>query len=118
MAGMDRNTGKALSGWPHVVQSLGVLLTTARASRVMRRPFGSDLPRKVDAPISPANVVDFYAAAASAIDAHEPRFRVKRFSVEDATGGAIAMLAEGVYYPRGHLGDFSISEPQTASIAL
>lgn len=113
-------TGKALTdNWAHTVQSIGVLLTTPKASRVMRRHLGSDLPRLVDAPISPATVIDFYAATAGAINEFEPRYRVSRMRVEDATsGGHLSMLIEGVYYPRGHLGDFSISQPKTVTVPL
>lgn len=118
MAGVDRNTGRLIAGWPHVEQSIGVILTTPKVSRVMRRAFGSDLPRLVDAPMSATNVVDFYVAVATSIRENEPRFRVARMSVAAATPGAITLLADGVYYPRGHLGDYTISEPATVSVPL
>ena len=119
MPGMDRHTGKALDGWPHVQQSLNVLLTTSRRSRVMRRAFGAGLPRRVDMPISPANVIDLYADVAAAITAYEPRFRVTRMRVPEApVAGEISILAEGIYYPRGALGDFSVSVPQSTTVRL
>lgn len=117
--GIDRNTGRPLSGWPHVRQSLAVLFTTPKLSRVMRRNVGSAVPRLVDAPISPVTVIDFYAAIAQAVKDFEPRFRVARMRLSDATtGGHATMDIEGVYYPRGHLGDFTVSEPQTVSVPL
>lgn len=116
---MDRNTGKPLDGWAHVEQSLGVVLTTALASRVMRRNFGSNLPRLVDAPISPASVVDFYAATAGAIAKDEPRFRPVRMTMGGVPAeGTLTIDCEGVYFPRGHLGDFSTSEPKKVSVPL
>ena len=118
MAGMDRNTGKPLSDWPHVVQSLGVIMSTRKMTRVVRRAFGSELPALVDAPISPKTVIDFYSAAAKAIAAYEPRFRVKRFSIEDASPGRLTIAARGIYYPRALQGDLSVFETRTASITL
>ena len=119
MAGINRVTGKWMdSDWAHVAQSIGVLLTTSYKSRVMRRDFGADLPRMVDKPITPVSVIDFYAAAAKAIARNEPRFKVSRMGVDTATAGQINLAAEGVYYPRGHLGDFSVSIPQTVTVPL
>jgi phage baseplate assembly protein W len=118
MAGMDRNTGKALIGFAHVEQSIGVLLTTPRMRRVMRRAFGSDLVRLVDAPINQASLIEFYAATAKAINMYEPRFRVSRLTVEGAERGRIKLRAEGTYYPRGHLGDFSISSAEVTAVLL
>jgi phage baseplate assembly protein W len=119
MAGMDRNTGKPLSGWAHVEQSIADLFTTPKASRAMRRLYGSDLPRKVDSPMSPANLVDFFAAAAGAIDLFEPRFKVTQMQVGGATpDGHLTLDCEGVYFPRGHLGDFTVAEPQRARLAV
>lgn len=110
-------TGRALDGFDHVSQSIAVLLTTPKMSRVMRRHIGADMPRMVDAPINPNTVIDFYAAVADALRL-EPRFKVSRMRVEGVTAGSIALLAEGVYYPRGHLGDFSVSTPKTVTVPL
>lgn len=119
MAGMDRNTGKALDGWGHVAQSLGDLFTTPRASRVLRRAYGSDLPRMVDLPMSPATIIDFYAAVAGAIDAYEPRFKVTQMQVSGAgRDGHLTFDIRGIYYPRGAQGDFSVRVPQSTSVAV
>lgn len=119
MAGMDRNTGKPLDGWAHVAQSIADIFTTRKASRTMRRAYGSDLMALVDAPMNPATLIDFYAGAANAIAEFEPRFKVTQMSVAGADlTGAIAFDCEGIYYPRGHLGDFSVSVPQRASLSL
>lgn len=119
MTGVDRLTGKPLSGWPHVAQSIGVLFTTPKASRVMRRHIGSNLPRLVDSPISPVTVINVYAAVAEVLTDFEPRFSVSRMRVNDATAdGHLTVGIEGVYFPRGHLGDFSVSEPKTVSVPL
>lgn len=118
MAGLNRITGALLSGWAHVEQSVAVLITTALGSRVMRRDVGSKLPRLVDAPISPATLIDFYAATVGVIDKWEPRFRVNRMRAEQPTHGHLILHAEGIYFPRGHLGDFTVKEPKTVSVPL
>jgi phage baseplate assembly protein W len=119
MAGIDRITGKLRAGWEHVEQSISVLITTALGSRVMRRAVGSKLPRLVDAPMSPATLIDFYAATAGVIDRWEPRFRVVRMRVDGAAAnGHLSLIAEGVYFPRGHLGDFTVQEPKNVSVPL
>lgn len=128
MAGINRFTGKMLDGWAHVAQSIGVLITTALQSRVMRRDVGSGLPRLVDAPMSPATLIEFYAATAGAVRKYEPRFRIVRMNVarlEDGTpdiagvaAGRLGLFADGIYFPRGHLGDFSISEPKRVTVPL
>jgi phage baseplate assembly protein W len=40
MAGIDRATGRLLDGWPHVVQSIVVIITTTYGERM--RAAGSD----------------------------------------------------------------------------
>jgi phage baseplate assembly protein W len=116
--GIDRRTGGILSGWAHVQQSLEVLFTTARESRVMRRAVGSSVPRMVDQPMNQVTLIDFYAAVAKAIRDYEPRFKVSKMSVQSASSGQLTIAIQGVYYPRGHLGDFSVSEPQVVSVPL
>lgn len=85
----------------------------------MRRHVGADLTRLVDSPISPVNLINFFAGIAEAVDAFEPRFRLSRMKpTEETSGGNLVIEIEGVYYPRGHLGDFSVSEPKTVSVPL
>jgi hypothetical protein len=118
MAGIDRTTGKMLDGWAHVEQSLKVLITTSLGSRVERRDIGSRLPRLVDSPISAHTLVDFYAATAGVIDKWEPRFRLTRVNMSMPETGHLLIEAEGIYFPRGHLGDFSVQQPKTVSVSL
>jgi phage baseplate assembly protein W len=52
MRGIDANTGKALSGLAHLRQSVTDILSTPIGSRVMRREYGSQLFRLIDAPLN------------------------------------------------------------------
>jgi len=109
--GMDRRTGKPLSGWDHVLQSIEDILTTRIMQRVMRREYGSRLPRLIDAPMNDRVVLAFYAAAAEAIRRWEPRYRLRHCRIAAAGGGGrITLELSGIYYPRGHLGDYSVME--------
>lgn len=120
MATLDVKTGKLISGIDEVWQSINIILTTPRGTRVMRRHFGSDLPRLVDRPLSPLTLIDFFAAIADAIRA-EPRFRVRQMQLstesEVSKGHAVFDL-EGIYFPRGHLGDFSEARDARSSVVI
>ena len=77
----------------------------------MRRDFGSDLPELIDRKMTAANILKVYAASALAIIRWEPRFRMKAGRVASATAdGKLSIEIFGLYYPRGHLGDYSVAE--------
>lgn len=98
---------------------MAVLITTALGSRVERRDVGSKLPRLVDSPISTTTLIDFYAATAGVVDKWEPRFKIVRMRAGgEPAQGALTLDAEGIYFPRGHLGDFTVQEPKTVSVSL
>ena len=117
--GMDRRTGRPIYGWDHVLQSIEDILTTRLMQRVMRREYGSLLPRLIDAPMNDRVVLAFYAAAAEALRRWEPRFRLRRCSITRAgSDGGITLELSGVYYPRGHLGDYSVMETRDGALHL
>lgn len=117
--GTSGRSGRLLSDWAHVQQSIQTILTTRIGSRVMRRDFGSELPDLVDAKMVQANILLIYSSAATAIEKWEPRFRMAAGKVETLSAdGAIRMSLYGTYYPRGHLGDYSIAETAEARIIL
>jgi phage baseplate assembly protein W len=89
MIGMNRETGAPLSGYAHLAQSMGEILSTPLGTRIARRTFGSNLPDLIDAPANPATLVLVYAAAVTALMRWDPRFEVKRVSLsaEDAMAG-------------------------------
>lgn len=109
--GIDWRTGAALSGWPHVVQSIEIILTTRIGERVMRRTFGSQVPGLLGEPLTSPTIVRFFAAIVAAIELWEPRFRVRAIDVVDGNsaerlrGGRLGLKIRGEYRPRGHLGD-------------
>lgn len=117
--GLDRRTMKPLSGWAHVQQSIGVILTTPLGSRVMRRDFGSPLFDLIDAKMSQRRVLALYAAVAISIARWEPRFRLTRCAIVEAgPDGRVGLALHGTYYPRGHLGDYSIAEDASTRVVI
>lgn len=118
-AGINAVTGKPLTDWEHTEQSIGKILQTAIGARVMRRTFGSDLPDLVDTKMIRKNILAVYSAAAAAIERWEPRFRMKTGSVRAAeANGQIGLVVYGTYFPRGHLGDYTVAEDQSARVVF
>ena len=117
--GVSAVTGRVLTDWQHVEQSIRKILTTPIGSRVMRRDFGSRIFDFIDAKMTAANILGIYAAAAEAIEAWEPRFRAYRAAVSSASAdGAIELTLFGFYFPRGHLGDYSMIEDANFRLTL
>lgn len=117
--GIDRVTGRVLTGWDHCVQSIGVILTTRLATRVMRRQFGSALKDLQDRNASPATIAAVYAAVAGALLRWEPGFRLRTMLLDQAgPDGVFAFILEGDFYPLGHLGDYRTRETRAAVLGL
>lgn len=83
--GMDARTGLRIVDRAHLRQSLIKVLTTQIETRVRRRPFGSVGPAIVDAPLNGVTLLQFYAAAATAITAWEPRVVVRSIAAVVST---------------------------------
>lgn len=131
--GMNRETGKLMQGWEHVEQSMHVIFLTPFHQRVLRRYVGSFVPQILGESGVPRVITRFFWAIASAIDLWEPNYRIKQVflmgSALDTTWapplsatsaanifrtGEVIFRTEGVYRPRGHLGDFSPYERRLA----
>lgn len=87
--GMDRTTGRAVSGTAHLAQSIGDILTTRIGSRVERRDYGSNVPDYIDMPMTTVSRTRCYGAAARALLTWEPRLKLARVQLlrdTDATG--------------------------------
>ena len=91
MIGMSRNIGTRLADGAHLAQSVTDILSTAKGSRVMRRSYGCNLPRLIDAPMNGETLIDLYAEAADALDLWEPRLRLLRVQVTSASAGRLAL---------------------------
>ena len=74
----SRRNGQPLSEIEHIFQSIEMILTTPIGSRVMRRNFGSHLPRILGRPLNESTITAIYAAANEAIATWEPVSRSSR----------------------------------------
>ncbi len=111
MSGINRRTGGELSGWQHCLQSLVDFWTTPKGSRVMRRDYGGGLLGLIDRPMDRDVVLEAVMAAAEVED-WEPRFRLKQVGIAEANAdGKLTLVITGIYFPNGHIGDFSAYEP-------
>ena len=109
MAGIDARTGRLLSGWAHVLQSLEKILLTGFGERVGRRWFGSFVPALLGELAVERSVLRFYTAIWTAVDLWEPRLRIARIrfagTADEVREGTGRFEIDAVYLPRGHLGD-------------
>lgn len=118
-AGINAVTGKPLTDWEHTEQSIGKIIQTAIGSRIMRRTFGSDLPDLVDTKLIRKNILAAYSAAATAVERWEPRFRMQSGSVRSVgADGKVGLAIYGTYFPRGHLGDYSVAQDRTTRVVF
>lgn len=108
-----------ISDWAHVVQSVGDILSTMHLTRVMRRDYGSENPGLVDQPMTDASLLQFYVAAAEALEQWEPRYSLDEIGFASASrDGKATIVLQGVYRPRGHKGDPTPAEVPDRSITL
>lgn len=97
MIGMDRRTGRPLSGIEHVRQSIEDILTTPLGSRRMRPEYGSNLRRYVDLPVTGGWKSAVQAEVAQALLRWEPRLKLERVRVVAVVGGQISFELVGQY---------------------
>lgn len=91
MTGLSRTEATLLEANAHLAQSIGDILTTPVGTRVMRREYGSDLPRLIDAPLNGETLIDVYAAVAEALDRWEPRLTLLRVVLADVSAGQLTL---------------------------
>jgi phage baseplate assembly protein W len=124
--GMDWNTGRIISGWDHVLQSITIVLTTGYGERVMRRWFGSHIPHLLGENLTTPTVMRFFAALIAALEVREadtglprePRFKITKITpLKVERTGELRIDIVGYYMPRGHLGDFTPADIRTLSFA-
>jgi hypothetical protein len=91
MQGMNRETGKVLSGTDHIRQSVEDILSTPLGTRVMLPGYGSNLIRLVDHPADHITAIRVVMATAVAIARWEPRITINSIEVLKAGEGEIAI---------------------------
>lgn len=96
MIGMDRATGKRLSGRAHLSQRISDILSTPIGTRVNRLDYGSMLFELVDQPMNALGRIRLLAATADAIARWEPLFRLTRVDVAIGPDGRATLALEGV----------------------
>ncbi|WEA21691.1 MULTISPECIES: GPW/gp25 family protein [Pseudomonas] len=97
MIGMDRRTGKPLSGLAHLRQSIEDILTTPLGSRRMRPEYGSTLRRYVDLPVNEGWKSAVQAEVARALGRWEPRLQMERVKVVSVIDGKVTLQLSGKY---------------------
>lgn len=98
MQGMDQETGKFIDGIQHLTQSIRLILNTPLGSRVMLPDFGSRVVDLIDAPMTPANELEFYAATIDAIERWEDRIEIQNVKLTGRNDkGVITINITGIY---------------------
>lgn len=92
--GMNKSTGLAISDIDHIRQSITDILTTPTGSRIMRREYGSEIFKLLDAPMNGATKLRIMAATVMAIINWEPRVKVTAMSIEINYDGEMVISAE------------------------
>lgn len=115
--GLDRKTGAVLTGWDECSQSIGCIAETAIGSLVLNRDFGSKCPELVDRPGNRQQIGAYFTAIARALRKWEPGFRLSKVTLVSLVPGRALFDIAGVFYPNGHLGDYSNPQGKTVSVA-
>lgn len=93
--GLNKYSGKAVSGSAHLQQSVRDILHTPIGSRVMRRDYGSHLFALVDQPANAVGLMRIRAASAYAIMRWEPRLKLSKITTEVSLAGVIGIVITG-----------------------
>ena len=89
--GMNKSTGRKITDAEHISQSVTDIITTPIGSRVMRRNYGSYVPRLLDYPQNNATRMRLIAATVMALTEFEPRIRVRKVEIYADKGGKMLM---------------------------
>lgn len=95
MTGMNRHTGKALTGLDHLRQSCADIIGTPLGSRICLRDYGSTVVELLDQPMNQLTRTRVYAATALALSRWERRLRLTRvgLSAGDQPGAFVLDIA-------------------------
>lgn len=117
-SGVDRRSGKLLTGWPHCVQSLDTIWTTRLNELVMLLDFGSDLRGLLAEDVTPTLALQIYNELAVSAERWEPEYRVDEMQLVRLTqDGALGLRHGGLYFPEGRFGNYGVAVPMRAAPA-
>ena len=85
----NSETGRQISLYDHIRQSVENILFTRIGTRLMREEDGSLLPELIDMPITPALLLQCRTAVVVAIARWEPRIDVETTTVSAGQGGSL-----------------------------
>ncbi len=89
--GMNKSTGRKITDAEHISQSVTDIISTPIGSRVMRRNYGSYVPRLLDSPQNNVTRMRLVAATVMALTEFEPRIRVRKVEIYADEGGKAMM---------------------------
>lgn len=114
--GIDANTGKILTGWAHLCQSLHKIWMTRVAERTMLLEFGSNLRGLLSEDVTPALALEVYNELVTSAHRWEPEYRIDEFQlVSLKADGALGFRHAGLYYPEGRFGNYDLAIPMRAA---
>lgn len=124
--GIDRYTGQLLVGWPRVSHSIATIISTAVGERIELRDYGSKVGFLQDKPQTPDTILQLYMETAEALYPvkkngawyGEPCFHLTRVYADLSDPGKPLIAVDGVHYPNGHLGDYSIAEDRSLRVVV
>jgi phage baseplate assembly protein W len=94
---MDRRTGRPITGFDHLRQSIEDILSTPLGSRRMRPEYGSNLRRYVDLPVNEGWKGAVQAEAARALGRWEPRVKITSIKAVALLEGKISLQLVAEY---------------------
>jgi hypothetical protein len=124
MPGVDAQTGRALGGFPHVIQTVGFIFSTPRGSRVRRRSLGTFVPNLFGQSLNEQTIQSYRIAVCCGITLYEKRLLIVRTQIlradntpEKLRAGEFAFGIKALYRPRALLGDYTV-EPGERTIYI
>ena len=89
--GMNKSTGRKITDTEHITQSVADIITTPIGSRVMRRNYGSYVPRLLDYPQNSVTRMRLISVTIMALTEFEPRIRVRKVEMYADQNGKVLM---------------------------
>lgn len=112
MVGIDRRTGARISNIESAYQAVTFILATRIASVLLLREFGGGVVELLGRATTPPLFAAWQQLIATAIDLWEPRFKVRRVTLngtaDEIRSGIAGISIEADFRPKGHLGDETV----------